>query len=594
MYEYNKSTHDAIRFNTFNTQFNTVAAGIKKLLDRGEIKNMLNYFATNTSDSDRNALLNTIEKLMGYGSIQDLTEEVIASKMNESSDRVLKNIEARTENGSPTKLQYGHSYFTDSADLYKGELSDGSSNPLNANSIFSVYKLFGEIVKVLQDYDLMQRYGTTDIKTVGKDSGFQFTFDKLTKKSVEEAANTAKAKGFKAPIYLFGDNLEKKGTGGQAAIRYAVTKNVIGIPTKKNPTMKESAFFTDTDFDMAKIAIDKAFDSIPLDRTVIIPAVGLGTGLVDLATRAPDISNYINKKLEELRNKLNANQQEGTIQEADALERKSDYQIHSGGAYGADTLFGLIGKEHGMHTYHYKSNDDNKVSYLLAKDGQKAEILTDAQIQEGLLHAQAAASALGRSMPANAYAQKLLARNWYQIKRTMDNNGAVYAIAKIKGHYVEGGTGYAVAMAVENNVPVYVFDYTKEAWYERGENSWTKLKSAPPLTKDFAGIGSRNIENYKVSSTGNSKVEYAGDKARAASKRAINELLSQSKNDSKEDNIVDSDNLSKNYNSSSNPFADKHAENAKVRDDILSKNNVTKDQSADILEAAEEYDNKDC
>jgi hypothetical protein len=539
MYEYNKSTHDAIGFNTFNTQFNTVAAGIKKLLDRGELNDMLKYFATNKSDSDRNALLNTIEKLMGYGSIQDLTEEVIASKMNESSDRVLKNIEARTENGSPTKLQYGHSYFTDSADLYKGELSDGSSTPLNANSIFSVYKLFGEIVKVLQDHDLMQRYGTTDIKTIGEDSGFKFTFDKLTKKSVEEVANAAKANGLKAPIYLFGDNLEKKGTSGQAAIRYAATKNVIGIPTKKNPTMKESAFFTDADFDMAKIAIDKAFDSIPLDRTVIVPASGLVTGLADLATRSPVIFNYINQKLEELRQKLNENQQEDT--QDDNLERKSDYQIHSGGAYGADTLFGLIGKEYGMHTYHYRSNDDKQFSSSLAKDGQKAEFLTDTQIQEGLLHAQKAASALGRSMPANAYAQKLLARNWYQIKRTIDNNGAVYAIAKIKGRYVEGGTGYAVAMAVENNVPVYVFDYTKEAWYERGKDSWTKLKSVPPLTKDFAGIGSRSIENYKTKSGGKSKVEYAGDKARAAADSAIRELLAQSKNAVKEDNTVNSD-----------------------------------------------------
>ena len=56
----------------------------------------------------------------------------------------------------------------------------------------------------------------------------------------------------------------------------------------------------------------------------------------------------------------------------------------------------------------------------------------------------------------------LIRRNWYQVK---DSNG-VFAIGKLSASRstVEGGTGWAVQMAVDSKKPVYVFDTVNSLW----------------------------------------------------------------------------------------------------------------------------------
>ena len=103
----------------------------------------------------------------------------------------------------------------------------------------------------------------------------------------------------KNKIYLFGDNLEREGYGGQAAAMRGEL-NAIGIPTKKKPDMSESSFFTDDEFEDNKDAIDAAVARIPKDATVIIPMAGLGTGRAQLKERAPKTFEYLNKKIRDL------------------------------------------------------------------------------------------------------------------------------------------------------------------------------------------------------------------------------------------------------------------------------------------------------
>lgn len=105
-------------------------------------------------------------------------------------------------------------------------------------------------------------------------------------------------------LFLFGDNLERRGFGGQAAAMRG-EPNSIGIPTKKSPTNKAGAFFIDLEFDQNKGAIDAAIteithavtDSI---RAIVIPSDGLGTGRAQLDKRAPRTFAYLQKLLDEL------------------------------------------------------------------------------------------------------------------------------------------------------------------------------------------------------------------------------------------------------------------------------------------------------
>jgi hypothetical protein len=63
-------------------------------------------------------------------------------------------------------------------------------------------------------------------------------------------------------LFLFGDNFIKKGTKGQAVIRYA--PNSAGIPTKKFPSMDSDSFLNDSEFEENKRKIEEAFRAIEI------------------------------------------------------------------------------------------------------------------------------------------------------------------------------------------------------------------------------------------------------------------------------------------------------------------------------------------
>src|SRR4051812_43078883 len=83
-------------------------------------------------------------------------------------------------------------------------------------------------------------------------------------------------------LYVFGDNMQRRGLGGQAKAMRG-EPNAIGVPVKWAPKRTEDAYFTDDDFAKVHEAIRAAFTDIRawLDsgRDVVIPAEGLGSGL---------------------------------------------------------------------------------------------------------------------------------------------------------------------------------------------------------------------------------------------------------------------------------------------------------------------------
>ena len=106
-------------------------------------------------------------------------------------------------------------------------------------------------------------------------------------------------------IFLFGDNLERRGYGGQAAAMRG-EPNAIGIPTKKSPSYAASAFFTDEEFEQNKLAIDRAFEEIAKaveegpGRVIVIPVSGIGTGRAQLEKRARRTFAYLEAQLAKL------------------------------------------------------------------------------------------------------------------------------------------------------------------------------------------------------------------------------------------------------------------------------------------------------
>lgn len=108
-------------------------------------------------------------------------------------------------------------------------------------------------------------------------------------------------------IFLFGDNLVGQGFGGQAAAMRG-EPNCVGIPTKKFPSSRDDAFFTDLEFEQNKAVIGHAFEVLfhrtsKAEQTIVIPADGLGTGRAQLESRAPLTFAYLQKCLRDLSHK---------------------------------------------------------------------------------------------------------------------------------------------------------------------------------------------------------------------------------------------------------------------------------------------------
>ena len=94
-------------------------------------------------------------------------------------------------------------------------------------------------------------------------------------------------------LFVFGDNIHRKGYGGQAK-EMRDEPNAVGIPTKVYPSMDEGAFFIDEDFPVFVARAAKDFLRLSQHIGPIVwPKDGIGTGRAQLKERAPKIWFYI-------------------------------------------------------------------------------------------------------------------------------------------------------------------------------------------------------------------------------------------------------------------------------------------------------------
>jgi hypothetical protein len=90
-------------------------------------------------------------------------------------------------------------------------------------------------------------------------------------------------------IFVFGDNLKgagKRKGAGQAEIRDE--PNAFGIPTKREPTTKDDAYFTDQpdEIEAVKARLRELY-KLAKTKRIVFPAAGIGTGRAKMATKSP-------------------------------------------------------------------------------------------------------------------------------------------------------------------------------------------------------------------------------------------------------------------------------------------------------------------
>lgn len=175
-----------------------------------------------------------------------------------------------------------------------------------------------------------------------------------------------------------------------------------------------------------------------------------------------------------------------------------DYTMNSGGAYGGDTYWDVIGRSFGLTKInHFRPIDNQDMSKTLRDRNVKPFSITHEQSN----YAREQIKQLtGRELPYTL-AGELLARDFYQV----DKSDGVFAVANITSSQkaVEGGTNMAVQVGIKQGKPVHVYDLNTESWYQYNQSTGRfEVEDTPVLTKSFAGVGTRNIQNYKVNKNG--------------------------------------------------------------------------------------------
>jgi hypothetical protein len=165
------------------------------------------------------------------------------------------------------------------------------------------------------------------------------------------------------------------------------------------------------------------------------------------------------------------------------------YVLHSGGAIGADITWEIIGRRFGITEFNHYFIEGYKTPKGNASIRMTEEL--SKVIDLDLIKAN---KSLKRSYPTrNSYINSLLRRNWFQVA----NSDSVFAISRIENNRVSGGTGWAVQMAIDKGINVFVFCQLARRWFKYSSLFWIECET-PVLTNNFAGIGTREIDQNGI------------------------------------------------------------------------------------------------
>lgn len=347
-------------------------------------------------------------------------------------------------------------------------------------------------------------------------------------------------------LYVFGDNTNR--TSGSNPIsndsKYARTyglgkmfpnttaaiirgmDNAMPVSTQHwyDPTTgrtRDAGRWNDSDIDDFKKIIDAEFQAIKDEwdtgkyRKIYLPSTGLSNGKISQITEArtpvlfkylydktADLAKYVSTEHKNTHN-VSYEQAQKIISFSNTMQQKQqnnpqDYTMNSGGAYGGDTYWDVIGRQFGLtNINHFRPADNQRLSKTLRDRNVKPFSITHEQSN----YAREQIKQLtGRELPYDIGGE-LLARDFYQV----DKSDGVFAIANITSSQkaVQGDTNMAVQVGIKQGKPVHVYDLNTESWYQYNQSTGRfEVEDTPVLTKSFAGVGTRNIQNYKVNKNG--------------------------------------------------------------------------------------------
>ena len=238
--------------------------------------------------------------------------------------------------------------------------------------------------------------------------------------------------------------------------------------------------------------------------------------LTELISQEPN-----NTPIESLPDTITSEPKENSL----GFDSMDEVVMNSGGAYGADTAWDFYARKAGVKQInHYRDQGNQVLSSSLNKRGIKAAVLSKEQMDDAR---NKIFELLGKRYD-DTIQGNLQVRNFYQVS----SSDGVFAVSTINStnNGVLGGTNTAVQLGIMLNKPTHVFDLNTEKWYKYDPNTKVfKEESTPVLTKKFAGVGTRDIQKYKVYKDGKwvEREQYVGDDKAKVALKAIEDVFNK-------------------------------------------------------------------
>ena len=183
--------------------------------------------------------------------------------------------------------------------------------------------------------------------------------------------------------------------------------------------------------------------------------------------------------------------------------------LHSGGASGSDHCFEQTALSLPEYNVISHSFNGHHIVHIDANDRYVVKKHSDTELYGlamGLI--QRAAERLGRRLPSNKYAQRLVLRDYFQVQDTQ----LVIAVCFLNkyGSTIEGGTAWAIECAKERHIPIWVYNQNDDWWYYYSfkDRVFLPCKSLPP-----AGFVRNKTEYTKIAGIGTRQLSDNGRKA---------------------------------------------------------------------------------
>lgn len=155
--------------------------------------------------------------------------------------------------------------------------------------------------------------------------------------------------------------------------------------------------------------------------------------------------------------------------------------LYSGGATGAEALFGETAARHGIAEVNFTFDGHNQAR------SEGAVVLDERELAAGDVSLVYVAHRLHRHWDKTETLRKVLQTQWHVVSHASQ----VFVVGNIQPDgTVHGGTGWSVELARRWNKRVWVFDQTHGTWFTWSGSAWTR--GVPVIeTPDFAGTGTR-------------------------------------------------------------------------------------------------------